>query len=332
MTEHQNREVLHNSASQETQPKLSAQERLAQSEHYVRAMSSARVLRSKEFALARNSKLSGAQAFGEAAAALAQSPEEIDDFDRSLLTTVSRLGTYMDAQREIDDINNVRDFEKQRGSDISQDDIERLAELKQEYMLPFNHAIKELILDNPALNAGELRDNLAVAYTAIYGRHNTLHPEQPTQEISRRPAEDVLYNIEAVINGMRHEVATETLFAAAGLNYDYNVTDEQDKHGRDIYAEVDGKWGGIDIKASFGKERKTHQRQRFSKAVWTGLTDADFRGPKDDTSDSVSISFATAKKYAPAFIDRIRKMRSGELGRQHRAAQNTGSRALQYHS
>ncbi len=314
----------------EKQPVLAPQDRLARSPHYIRETVLRKVVHSQEFNEKRAAHVPGVQAFTEAAVELSNSPDDMDDFDRSILSLTSRLGLYIDAQTELDDLRSTRDEEKSKGGDISEEDKELIKSLKVDHLLPFNHAIKDLINEYPMLNIKSLTTNIVSAYQGIYGHYNSLHPEQPKQEFVRVPMNNVVYDIETLIDGMRHEIAAESLFAAAGVDYRYDTTDEEDQKGRDLYVEIDGRWTGVDIKASFNREAKTHQKQRYSKAVWTGLTAEDFLGVKGNTPGSVSVPFATAKEHANEFIDRIRKMKSGELGRMHRAPYNAGSRAVEH--
>jgi hypothetical protein len=326
MAFHQSSEIAPQSS--EKQPLLPAAERIVRSPHYFRETALHSVLKSRTFAEKRSSGLPGVQAFSKAAASLAQSPEDIDDFDRSILLVTSQLGTYLDAQNELSTINEQRNDLRARDEPIDESLSERVKELKLTYLIPFNRSLKEMINDNPNLSVDALTKNLGVAYQGIYSHYNSLHPEQPPEEFSHIPLSDALYQIEFVINGMRHEIAAESLLTAAGVEYDYDVSEEQDYRGRDMFVKLGGKWIGIDVKSSLKNEIHAHQSRYTSRAVWTGLKPDDFNGVKDALPGSVSISFATAKEHADAFVERIESMASGELTERHRSLQSVGNFAV----
>jgi hypothetical protein len=326
MVPHENKETV--SSSSEKQPVLTAAERIAESPHYFRETALHTVLKSPVFVEKRSGGLPGVIAFSEAAATLAQSPEDMDDFDRSVLSITSQLGLYVDAQQELKTLQEERRRLKQSGEGYPESLKIRIQELKRNYLIPFNRTVKELINNNPSLPMDALTKNIGVAYQGIYSHYNSLHPQQPPEEFSKVPLDSVLYDIEDCINGMRHEIAAESLLTAAGVEYDYNVSEAQDEKGRDIFVKLHGKWIGTDIKASINSEVNAHQTLYSSRAVWTGLKPQDFTGVKNNAPDSVSIPFTTAQEHADAFVERIERMASGELGRSHKSMQKVGGHAM----
>lgn len=65
---------------------------------------------------------------------------------------------------------------------------------------------------------------------------------------------------------MRHELAAESLLSAAGINYDYQITADQDSAGTDLMVEIDDQWHSIDTKASQTAEDRAHEKSSRSHA------------------------------------------------------------------
>jgi len=303
-------------------------ERLALSKSYIRETVDRAVLESDEYFRLRALGQPDAAAFPEAARMLSESSNDIDPFDRSLIGIASHLGVFIDAEQELNSRRGFRNKQwRKQHRDFESNEV-RIGELKEDHIIPFNRQIKELIDENPQLKIDDLARNLATAYVAIYSGQNNLHPEQPRAENPPIEYDVVVDNLHKLIDGMRHELAAETLLSAAGIPYRYKTTIEQDRSGRDLYVELDGHWVGVDIKASLTAEQNAHLHRDYSKATWTGLYPEDFTGIKGDRAGSVSISFDVAKKKCGDFVDRLRRMQNGKLATEHSRIRTTGSHAL----
>lgn len=318
--------------SQETQPTLKPAEQLAASPLFIRDMAYKNVLQSEAYR-ARHSRQdsAGIRDFSEAAAELAEGDGINDPFERSLLSVVSKLGTAIDAKMEIDELREKRSVANYYDEAFNASDKDRMYDLKIDYLIPFNDTVKELLNDYPHMTVTDLTKNLGVAYASIYGQYNSLHPDKPRPPERHQSLDATLFDLETTINGMRHELAAETLLSAAGVEYSYDTTVEDDANGHDMFVRVDGEWKGVDIKASLTAERRSHNKSPYSRAVWTGLIDSDFRGVNGTTPDAVSIPYDLAKQHGGEFAKWVKEAATGELNRKYRHQKRVGSRALQYH-
>lgn len=230
--------------------------------------------------------------------------------DYNLLVATEQLGRFIEATSELNNIRNTINYEFRRPNN---DEKKYINWLKEEQIIPFNHTIKEIINTDSSFTIGGLSGALTQTYVGLYGRHKVLS-ESIGYEIN---SSEVMKELRNIIDGMRHEVAAETLLAAANIDYDYEVSATEDRTGVDLFVIIDGQRHSIDIKRSQMAEARVLEKHPHSHAVWTGLKEKDFTGAKGDKTSSLTIPFETARIKSAAFVDRIRTRLnlSSKLGR-----------------
>lgn len=263
------------------------------------------VARSKEYGTLRRSDVPHTEAFKGATDLMINDPDNgFNTLDESLLRVTASLGTFMEAQEELS-AKEYDYFHNEHGR-LPQADYNRTQELKHSYIIPFNHELKSLINESPNTEMSDMVAALSKTYVAVYGRYNALKPTEPKDPAAIIRTSEVMYRIKQATNGMRHEVAAETMLSAAGIEYEYEVTVDEDARGTDIVVFIDGKREPLDIKASFFGEDKAREKRASSRAIWTELSDEDFRGMSGNAVNALSIPFDVATYHADSFVERIR--------------------------
>jgi len=258
----------------------------------------------------------------------------LSESDKTALHVVAELGRFIEAQHELRrDQATQRHQASQRDPAAQRDqrDIterERIRHLKLEYVIPYNHIIKEFVNNHPNDNIEAVSSALASTYQFIYGRYHCL-PASETHSTTRPTQRDVYNSIKNSLDGMRHEVATEGLLQAANLDYDYNITADEDANGADIFVQLNGRREAVDIKASESAVARSQQDYRFSQAVWTGLTKEDFTGLYGTATNALSIPYDTVITKADAFAGGVKTMvRRNQIAKQ-KIATRAAKRALE---
>ncbi|OYW83693.1 hypothetical protein B7Z17_05315, partial [Candidatus Saccharibacteria bacterium 32-49-10] len=183
-------------------------------------------------------------------------------------------------------------------------------ELKDEYLIPFNHHLKDFINTHPNDDIRTVTSALTSSYGTIFSRHDCIDADKLIYNQKAAPKE-IFLNIQGSIDGMRHEIAAETLLDAAGYSYDYNVSAKEDSMGNDLYVYLESGWEPIDVKASVNAVQKSRLHNRRSKAVWTGLDWGDFTGSKGTRHGCLSIPYPSTDAQltkADTFVHEIRTM------------------------
>ena len=294
-------------------------ERLAASPDYLYLLCKEKVSNTAYYQeLRQNPNINPNKAYVKGADALVNDRDaQLEPFEREMISLSARLGSFIHAGIKLDDLRY--------GGRLTSEELTIMTQIKLKEIIPFNHAIKDLINRFPEVNATDLADNLTAADAKIFSRYNPAHPGSPNNHHEASKS-SIAYEFTATINGMRHEAAAEKLLIAADIDYDYRVSVEEDSQGNDLFVFIDGDWVGIDIKASYNAEARAYQRHRNSRAVWTTLDNDDFRGPNDDTHDSVSISYETSQEHALAFGKRVHEAVAGDLREEHYQARRRAKR------
>lgn len=225
--------------------------------------------------------------------------------EKNLLGVISHLGSFVTAQRRADEIGDRRDEGR-----LSSDERNEMNRLKNEDLIPFNHSIKELINTDSSLTKDELDVSLTRLYMRLFYKDDPLVKRAGVdgtrdQPLIKTVSQDALNSISVSTNGMRHEVAAEIMLAAAGIDYDYQVSAEEDAQGADLFVYINNEWTYIDIKASETSARKALAKRSDSHAVWTGLNPSAFTGVKGNQKDGLRLSFDKALEKSDAFVNRI---------------------------
>ena len=258
--------------------------------------------RSEEYRTLRSQKVTHTDAFSGAIEAIINSPENgFNDADSALLNVASGLGTYIEAGQEL---NNLKDARKER--ELSDEEAERIKELKLNYLIPFNHSLKAFINESPNTTISELSTALTRTHTAVFAPHNSLHPESFKYIEDTPKPSAVLYELTKDINAMRHEIAVETMLSAAGIEYDYNISVEEDADGIDIIVYIDGIRTPIDIKSSRHAVDRALEKDPTAHAVATHLGDQHFTGMHGSAENALCIPFSIATSRAPLLVADIR--------------------------
>jgi len=225
--------------------------------------------------------------------------------EKNILGVISHLGSFVTAQRRADEMGDRRDEGR-----MSIADRNEMARLKNNDLIPFNHAIKELIDTDSSLTKDELDASLTRLYMRLFYKEDPLVKKADSdgthdQNLIKAVSQDALTSISVSTNGMRHEVAAESMLAAAGIDYDYQVSAEEDAQGADLFVYLNREWVYIDIKASEMSAKKALAKRSDSHAVWTGLTQSSFDGAKGNQKNGLRLSYAQAQNYSNDFVNRI---------------------------
>lgn len=258
--------------------------------------------RSSFYTEQRRGHIPHSEAFTAAADAILMDPEShLSKSEHALLDVVKNLGGFIEAD---DAVSRLSETER-NGKRLNQNQLFFRKKQKTEHLIPFNHSLKNLIDADPNVSMQTMAGSLAQAYGAVFSKSYVLDGGKPRNAEDILSGRDVLGKLEATINGMRHEIAAETMLSTLGVDYDYDVSVSEDATGTDLFVMIDGKYEAIDIKGSYTAERKAHERRFNSRAVWTGLEQSDFTGVKNNTHNAVSVSYDTAATKAEAFYNRI---------------------------
>lgn len=248
----------------------------------------------------------------------------LSEADRSLLRITGELGVYVQAEHEL---TQIHDGAETRPLDADEKWV--AANLKREYAISFNHHLKDFVNTHPNDDIRTVSSALTNAYGTIFSRYQCIDNKEMIYQQTPQPREVFEY-IQGSIDGMRQEVAGETLLEAADYSYDHRVSSEEDARGADLFVYLESGWEAVDIKASQLSAAKAHTKNRFSRAVWTGLDWGDFTGQKGTGHGMLSIPFATAEAKCDQFIANIRQMVASQGVQRASASQHAGSQSLRY--
>lgn len=239
--------------------------------------------------------------------------------EAALLDTILKTGPYIDARQELAHIEAAGDYRP-----LSDAEKRTIRELKEHHIIPFNHSVKEFINTHPNETIKNTAQTLTWSYFGLYAKHDTLRAgtKQP-DDIPK--ASSVVFQLEESINGMRHEIAAETMMAARDIDYSYDVSVHEDKRGTDLYFYNGSNWVPINIKASDTGVENARTKHNAYNAVSTGLDWSDFKGMKGTTPGALTISFATADAKSDQFVEKLQ--RASEAYSQR--GQSVGRKALQ---
>lgn len=247
---------------------------------------------------------------------------ELNDADRSLLRVVGALGEFTQAQHELSTI-----YESAENRYLNEDEKWTARNLKQEYIIPFNHHLKEFINTHPNDEIRTVSSALTNAYGTIFSRYECID-KKDTIYGSSPSAQEAFTQMQATLDGMRHEVAAETIIDAAGYTYDREVSAVEDAHGNDLFIYLESGWEGLDVKASPISAANDRSKHRFSRAVWSGLDWGDFKGIKGTGHGTLSIPYATAEEKSDTFIKNVYEMVANIKAQRAAMARKTGKQTL----
>lgn len=260
------------------------------------------IARSPDYAEQRRAHIPHTEAFIATADSIINDEEnELSSADRALFTLAKEVGGFIEADRQLSaSRNNLGDRQPTNNQRYYQ------KRLKEEYLIPFNHSVKDLINEDPNLPIKGLSVTLARTYATVFAKSHVLDGGKPRFEDDIIKTSEVAFTLEEIIDSMRHEIAVETMASTLGVEYDFNISVEDDAKGVDVLiADSRGVLRGIDIKKSELAARRAHEKRSDSNAVSTGLVYADFTGVKNDTHGALTIPYETARLKAPDFYNRV---------------------------
>jgi len=140
----------------------------------------------------------------------------------------------------------------------------------------FNHAIKELISNNPKLQFTEVVDFVSTMYRRTHVEEMMSLPKEQQAAQFHNFSEAV----KASVHGMRNEVGYEQIIGElqrqdVDVDYTSDVATEDDLRGADMFITLDGIRFPVDIKASYESAQRENARGRHS-VVWSHLEYEDF--------------------------------------------------------
>lgn len=238
---------------------------------------------------------------------------KISEADRAILGSFSLLGRFIDASQKLEEMK-----EHGERSGLSGDDKQYIRRLKQDHVIPFNHSLKEVINTSPNTSIDEASAIFAQLYGEYYSDEDNLHPggkykQKPEHAIISNP--DAMHKVKESLNGMRHEIAAESLLTAAGLEFEWRISAEDDAKGIDLLVFINGKWTPIDIKASEMAAQFSLNKGYGNHPVATGLNPIDFTGMSGKERNALGISYGTAEAKQETFVrniyltvEKVRKM------------------------
>ena len=247
---------------------------------------------------------------------------DLSEADRSLLSVVGNLGVFIQAQGKLNRI-----YDEKQGAHLSTDEYKEARSLKNERIIPFNHMLKEFINTHPNDELRIISNALANTYEKMFSRVDCLSPENETvSEVI--DSDTVLEQLQSLLDGLRHEIAAESLLTAAGYEYSYETTVQDDATGSDLFVYLESGRQGIDIKSTRSGVERDRKKHRISKAVTTGLGWGDFTGMKGSTPGALSIPRSTAEAKAVAFIKNIQEMVTYNEAQRKATSRHTGRQGL----
>jgi hypothetical protein len=176
------------------------------------------------------------------------------DINGNALNLISTLPDFIGGQHELDRIHakEVR----------SRTTVPR--EVKIPYLkkvIPFNHAIRETIDENPQLDATDVHAFIIKTAMGVY-KTDEIDFSYLSQQVSNR------------IIGMHEEIDTEqALWQIDGVDDIENADIDDELEGTDLSFTYQGQPYRIDVKASSAKEQKAwqHWQQGDPLPFWTGI-------------------------------------------------------------
>lgn len=282
----------------------------------------------RSFAEAQEKLGSHAEAFSALSDHLSKpeiaSKHGFSEAERSFMKVASLLGSFVDASLEKSyttrNLDDVQPSKKQR---------EHLRNLTSDHLIPFNHSLKEFINQNPDLNI----DLVSSMFLDIYAEHyddKNLFNGASRDKITTRDLNEAEYQISSALRGMRAEMAVETILSAAGVDYNFETTVEDDHKGADIFVIIDGQPERVDIKSSLTGQHKAHEKWNGSRAVGLDLSESDYSGTKGLLNSCLTIPFSKAKEVAPEFVERMKEIIS--YAKKVEKAKKIGSKVLSSNS
>lgn len=205
--------------------------------------------------------------FGRAALALAlletqDSGHRTKEGDR--LNVAGYVGQFIEAQDELDEAYSY-------GAPA-----DKIRDIKRR-IIPFNHAVKDLIDNDPMAGFNEVnRFVLEVYATTSRGDLAAMSDDEKTKKINTVRRQTL-----QVLSGMRHEIAAQQLFGHLGYDVDAQVGAEDELRGVDMVLTDDTNTSyAVDIKANQRDALEARAKDRSNRRliIWSTVPSSDFDG------------------------------------------------------
>lgn len=177
------------------------------------------------------------------------------DVHVNALNIISCLPDFLQGQLELDRI-----YEKEQRSGLVVPRRVKVPHLKK--VIPFNHAIRETIDDNPRLNSDDLRGFILKTGMGMY------HPSDLDIEYLRQACSER-------IAAMQAEIFTEqALWHVPGVDDIENADTADELDGIDLRCTYEGEDFSIDVKSTRRQEQEAWKHWVEGDAIpfWTGLS------------------------------------------------------------
>lgn len=170
-------------------------------------------------------------------------------------------------------------------------------------VIPFNHAVKELIDNDPMAGFNEVNRFILEVYTTTHrGDLRKLTDDARTERLDTIRRQTL-----QVLSGMRHEIAAQQLFGHLGYEVDAEVSTEDELHGIDMtLTDADNLQYAVDIKGNQrdAMEARAKDRRGRRLIIWSTVPSEDFDGHFRLSPDVVSLR---AQDIEHELIDELRR-------------------------
>lgn len=159
----------------------------------------------------------------------------------------------------------------------------------------FNHAVRDIIDNNPTMQFDELLNFIRRTYM-----------QQPGADRNKLNA--CSSELRGVLVGMANEIGFEQIIEELGYNYRLASEEEDLNKGIDIYVETETGWIGIDVKSSLFGEQKNRAKQHNDErlVLWSHLEGSNFnesfRLSRDVVQQKARIIGPIIESYEPQLI------------------------------
>jgi hypothetical protein len=169
-------------------------------------------------------------------------------------------------------------------------------------MIAFNHAVSQLIDNDPGAKYNEVLSYLNDLYRSIRPRETDARYDYVNTKFSE------------TLKGMTQEIIAEQLAGYLGYEVLGDVSPEEEMRGIDRYFGIDGEWEGVDVKASSRKANEARAKDRRGRYIVA----------TDIPDDVIGCNFRLNSEDVPRYA----KLFQGEIDREYsRVSQLRGNKA-----
>lgn len=204
-----------------------------------------------------------------AAEQAAKSENGYDTKESAVYRLIAHIDSFAEAQTKLDVLQARQDA----GHNVARQD--KLPHLKE--VIKFNHAAKELVNLDSSITFNEL----SAFITQMYAQQHAFEHADATPARKHNLIVNFENNVQAVLDGMRHELAYEQILGNLHEeSVDYEETDEAaELKGVDYFVSYKGQTLGMDVKSSLESTEFSRRKSSNPESkVWSHLSREDFKG------------------------------------------------------